>query len=262
MKKKSLNGMNQFIKFLLNNFPRSLLIRLSILFNPLLNFILKGTKFTDPINGKSYNKFFPYGYNNQRKNALSLGTLSLERHRLLWLYLKNETKFFNTKNNILHIAPEQCYYNIFKKHFNNYYTADLNSPLAEYKVDICKMPFGDDQFDFILCNHVLEHVYDDDLAIKELQRVLKINGVAILQVPIKVELNKTIDGRKIKDPKIRNKMFGQYDHLRTYGKDFFDKIEKHGFRVQRVVYCDYLTDDQIKKYGLVKDEIIPVCIKV
>ena len=124
------------------------------------------------------------------------------------------------------------------------------------------MPFGDNKFDFILCNHVLEHVYDDDLAIKELQRVLKINGIAILQVPIKNELDKTIDGRNIEDPKMRNEMFGQYDHLRTYGKDFFEKVEKHGFKVQREVYCDSLSDYQIKKYGLIKDEIIPVCIKV
>ncbi len=262
MRKMSLDGMNQFIKFLLNNCPRGLLIRLSILFSPLFNFILRGKKFTDPINGKSYSKFFSYGYNKQRKNALSLGTLSLERHRLLWLFLKNKTKFFSKKNEILHIAPEQCFYNIFKKYFKNYYTADLNSPLAEYKIDICKMPFGDNTFDFILCNHVLEHVYDDDLAIKELQRVLKINGIAILQVPIKNELDKTIDGRNIEDPKMRNEMFGQYDHLRTYGKDFFEKVEKHGFKVQREVYCDSLSDYQIKKYGLIKDEIIPVCIKV
>jgi len=260
-KKMSLNGMSRVIKFLLNSFPRSLLIRLSILFNPLFNFFLRGTKFTDPINGKSYSKFFPYGYNKQRKNALSLGTLSLERHRLLWLFLKNETSFFNSENKILHIAPEQCFYSFFKKHFKNYYTADLNSPLAEYKVDVCKMPFEDNSFDFILCNHVLEHVYDDDLAIKELRRVLKKNGIAIMQVPIKNELNKTIDGRNIQDPNIRNELFGQYDHLRTYGKDFFKKIEKHGFTVKKVKYCDNLTNNQVRKYGLVKDELIPVCIK-
>ena len=96
----------------------------------------------------------------------------------------------------------------------------------------------------------------------KLQRVLKINGIAILQVPIKNELDKTIDGRNIEDPKMRNEMFGQYDHLRTYGKDFFEKVEKHGFKVQREGYCDNLSDHQIKKYGLIKDEIIPVCIKV
>ena len=101
MKKISLSGMSQLIKFLLNSAPRSLLIRISIILAPLFNLLFKGKKFTDPINGKSYSRFFPYGYNKQRKNALSLGTLSLERHRLLWLYLKNETSFFNKKNKIL-----------------------------------------------------------------------------------------------------------------------------------------------------------------
>ena len=262
MKKMNLNGMRIIIKFLLNYFPRSILIRLSIIFRPVFNFLFSGDKFLDPINEKSYSRFFPYGYNNPRKNALSLGTLSLERHRLLWLYLKNETSFFNVNNKILHIAPEQCFYYFFKKYFKDYYTADLNSPLAEYKVDICKMPFNDNSFDFILCNHVLEHVYDDDLAIIELRRVLKNNGVAILQVPLDLKLKNTIDGRDINNLKKRNELFGQYDHLRVYGNDFFDKIKKHGFNVKRVKYCDNLSVNQIKKYGLIKEEIIPYCVKV
>ena len=262
MKKMNLNGMKKLIKFLLNNFSRDLLIRLSLILKPFFNIILKGKNFTDPINNKSYSRFFPYGYNNQRKNALSLGTLSLERHRLLWLYLKNESTFFNKKNKILHIAPEQCFYNFFKSYFKNYYTADLNSPLAEYKIDICDMPFDDNSFDFILCNHVLEHVYDDDLAVQEIKRVLKKNGIAILQVPIEMKLNKTVDGRDIKDLNKRNELFGQYDHLRLYGMDYFDKLENSGLVVKKVQYCKKLTIDQIKKYSLIEDEIIPVCIKV
>ena len=253
--------MNQFIKFLLNNFPRSLLIRLSILFNPLFNFILKGTKFTDPINGKSYNKFFPYGYNNQRKNALSLGTLSLERHRLLWLYLKNETKFFNTKNHILHIAPEQCYYNIFKKHFNNYYTADLNSPLAEYKVDICKMPFRDGKFDFILCNHVLEHIPDDLKAMQELFRVMKTGGMGIFQIPLDMNRKTTFEDNSITEPKKRTKIFGQYDHVRVYGLDYFKRLESCGFKVEKVDFTKTLSKQEISKYCLSEGEIIPVVYK-
>ena len=258
----NLSGMKQVVKFLLNNFPRGFLIRLSIALRPLFNYLLLGQKFIDPINERSYSKFFPYGYNSPRKNALSLGTLSLERHRLLWLYLKNETSFFLENNKILHVAPEQCYYNFFKKHFKNYITVDLNSPPAEYKADVCDMPFDSNSFDFILCNHVLEHVYDDELAIIELRRVLKKNGMAILQVPLNLNLNKTIDGRDINDIKKRNELFGQYDHLRIYGVDFFDKIKNHGFKVNRIRYCDNLSKDEIKKYGLIEDEIIPVCIKV
>ena len=138
----------------------------------------------------------------------------------------------------------------------------LTSPLAEYKVDVCDLPFQSDSFDFVLCNHVLEHVYDDELAIKELHRVLKKKGVAILQVPLNLEISETIDGRDIKDGKKRNKLFGQYDHLRTYGKDFFKKIESKGFKVKKIRYANNFTQNEIKKYGLVKDEVIPVCLKI
>ena len=91
---------------------------------------------------------------------------------------------------------------------------------------------------------------------------MKKNGIAILQVPLNLNLKKTIDGRDINDIKKRNELFGQYDHLRIYGADFFDKIKSHGFKVNRIRYCDNLSKDEIKKYGLIEDEIIPVCIKV
>ena len=109
----------------------------------------------------------------------------LERHRLLWLYLKNETDFFTKKIKLLHFAPEQAFYRKFKKLSNiDYDTIDLNSPIAKIKADICDLPFEDNTYDFILCNHVLEHVLDDKKAIKELYRVLKKDGTGIFQVPI------------------------------------------------------------------------------
>ena len=84
----------KFFKTLLNFVPRPLLIKASFLAKPLLNIIYSGDRYTDPINQKSYKKFLPYGYDFQRPNVLAPGTLSLERHRLLWLYLKQETDFF------------------------------------------------------------------------------------------------------------------------------------------------------------------------
>ncbi len=92
-----------------------MLIKLSYLAKPFITFWLKGNNFTDPIDGKSFRKFLPYGYENQRENALSPSTLSLERHRLLWLYLPNETDFFTAQKSVLHMAPEQCFLSIFKK---------------------------------------------------------------------------------------------------------------------------------------------------
>jgi len=255
--------LNFIIKSLLNIIPRELLISVSILFRPFLDFFYRGSKFHDPINNKSYRKFLPYGYNNIRDNALSPGSLSLERHRLLWLYLQNETQIFKKKFKVLHVAPEQAFYKKFIKLNNlDYVTFDMNSPIAKIKGDICNLPFSENQFDFVLCNHVLEHVNDDIAAMLELFRVLKKNGVAILQVPIDLTKNKTYEDSTITDKKERMKAFGQYDHVRIYGKDYFERLEKSGFKVEKNFYSKNFSDEEIYKYGINKNEIIPICRKL
>ena len=247
---------------MINTIPRPFLIWWSKFLAPLVDIFYRGNEFTDPINGKSYRKFLPYGYVKQRDNALSPGTLSLERHRLLWLYLNNETNFFSKTLKVLHIAPEQCFYNLFKNLKNiNYTTFDLNSPLADIKGDICNLPFKENSFDFILCNHVLEHINDDKKAMKELYRVLNKNGTAILQVPINQKSSKTFEDSSIVDKKERIEKFGQYDHIRLYGLDYFKKLESFGFKVDPLKYSKEFTESEIIKYGLIKDEIIPVCKK-
>jgi SAM-dependent methyltransferase len=254
--------MNKLIKLILNTFSRTFLIKISFVFQPILGLFLKGNQFTDPIDGKSFSTFLPYGYNNLRKNALSPSTFSLERHRLLWLYLKNETGFFDKKIKLLHFAPEQAFYNRFKKLSNiQYDTIDINSPLAMIKADICDLPIKDNTYDFILCNHVLEHILDDNKAISELHRVLKKDGVGIFQVPIDMKKEFTFQDDSITDKKERNKIFGQYDHVRVYGKDYFTKLKNAGFKVEEVDYTKNLSKDEIYRFSIVKGEIIPVCTK-
>ena len=253
--------MNLLVRLLLNLFTRTFLIRTSLLLKPFFDIFFKGTKFTDPINNKSYSYFFPYGYNKQRKNALCPGTFSLERHRLLWLYLKKETDFFNSNNKILHFAPEQCFHKFFKSFFKNYTSIDLNSPIVDIKADICNLPFNDNSYDYILCNHVLEHIYDDEKAMKEIFRVLNKNGIAILQVPIDIKSNLTQEGRDIDDKEVRSKLFGQYDHLRMYGLDYFKKLKKVGFNVKNIDYLSKLSKDEVEKFSLTNAGTIPVCIK-
>ena len=250
------------MKFLLSILPRSILIRLSIFFLPLLKIIYKGNKFTDPINGKSYRKFIPYGYKKIRPNALSPGTLSLERHRLLWLYLKRETTFLKDKKKVLHIAPEQALYREFKKiKFWNYTTLDLSSPLADIKADITNLPFDNNFFDLIICNHVLEHIPKDLIAMKEVFRVLKKNGVAIMQVPIDKNRLETFEDFSVKSSKKREELFGQYDHVRIYGQDFFDRLKSVGFRIQKIDYTKELSQEEINKFSINKGELIPIGIK-
>jgi SAM-dependent methyltransferase len=252
----------KLFKFFLNKIPRPLLIRVSYLIRPLIALFLKGPKYTDPIDGKSFRKFLPYGYENQRENVLSPSTLSLERHRLLWLYLKNETKLFNAPLKLLHFAPEQAFYKRFRKMKNlEYTTTDLNSPLADVKADICDLPFEDNSFDFILCNHVLEHIPDDSKAMEELYRILKPGGTAILQIPQDLSRENTFEDNSITSRKERAKIFGQYDHVRVYGRDYFDKLRSIGFKVQEVDYTNALTPSEIDSYRLAQGEIIPVCSK-
>ncbi|MGM5469622.1 class I SAM-dependent methyltransferase [Flavobacteriaceae bacterium LMO-SS05] len=254
--------MKNLFKFILNLLPRPFLIRLSYTARPFLAFFLKGETYTDPIDGKSFKTFLPYGYGKQRNNVLSPSTLSLERHRLLWLYLKNETDFFTASKKVLHFAPEQAFYSRFKKLKNlDYTTTDLNSPLADVKADICKLPFKDNTFDVVLCNHVLEHIPDDTKAMQEMFRVLKVGGMGIFQIPQDLNREKTFEDDSITDKKERSKIFGQYDHVRIYGRDYFDKLRSIGFKVEEVDYTATCSKSEIDKYRLAKGEIIPVVTK-
>ena len=256
--------MKKIFKFILNTIPRPILIRLSIVARPIIAFLLKGNKFTDPIDGNSFRMFLPYGYGTQRNNVLSPSTLSLERHRLLWLYLQNETNFFTSteKIKVLHFAPEQEFYKRFKKQTNlEYTTTDLLSPLADVKADICNLPFQDNTYDIILCNHVLEHIPDDTKAMQELYRVMKPGGMGIFQIPQDLKRNVTFSDDSITDQKERAKIFGQYDHVRVYGRDYFDKLRTIGFRVEEVDYNNTIPSNLVEKYCLEKGEISPVVYK-
>ncbi len=225
---------------------------------PLIAFFLRGSTYTDPIDGTSFRKFLPYGYESPRENVLSPSTLSLERHRLLWLFLKNRTDFFSKDLSLLHFAPEQAFYKRFKKLTNiTYTTTDLNSPLADVKADICKLPFENDSFDVILCNHVLEHIPDDTKAMQELYRVLKPGGWGVFQIPQDLGREHTFEDNSITDKKERAKIFGQYDHVRIYGRDYFDKLRKIGFKVEEVDLTQDYTPEEIERYRLAKGEIVP-----
>ena len=254
--------MKKVFKFLLNVIPRPILIRLSYVARPILAFLLRGKRYTDPIDGRSFRKFLPYGYGTQRPNVLSPSTLSLERHRLLWLWLQRETQFFKTPAKVLHFAPEQAFYKRFRKMKHlDYTTTDLQSPLADVKADICELPFGENEYDLIFCNHVLEHIPDDTKAMQELYRVLKPGGMVILQIPQDYTRAKTFEDNTITDRAERAAIFGQYDHVRVYGMDYFDKLRSIGFKVEAIDYTKQLTPKEVDTYRLAEGELLPVCSK-
>ena len=252
--------LNTLVGFLLKKIPRTLLQRISRPFFKIISIFYTGNNVECPICRKSFKKFFPYG-REARDNALCTNCLSLERHRLIYLYLKRKTSIFTKDTQVLHIAPEACLIDIFKKSDNIEYTsADLYSPLADIKMDIHNMPLDDNNFDFILCNHVLEHVENDIKALSEIKRVLKKGGRAIVQVPFYHPIpDKTIEDKSITSKTDREKLYGQDDHVRKYGIDYKNRLESVGFVVDIVEPNKILSETEIKKFGiLIKEEIYTV----
>jgi len=223
----------------------------------------RGNVFEDPISGKKYRKLLPYGRLQSRSNALAPHSLSLERHRLMWLYLKNRTDFFTSPKCVLHIAPEFCFIKPFKKLENlDYVTADLISPWADVKMDVQSIPFPDSSFDVVICNHVLEHVDDDMKAMHELYRVMKPGGFGIFQVPLDSSIDATLEDKNINTPELREKFYKQRDHLRLYGRDYGKRLSDAGFEITEDNYVQTLPRELVQKYALPKDEILYICKKV
>ncbi len=213
-----------------------------------------GQEYTCPCCESSFRTFLKAGINN-RPNAECPKCFSLERHRLLWLYLKNRTNLLSENLKVLHFAPEFQLYRLIRKLPNiDYLTADLSAPRVMVNIDITSIPFPDASFDAILCNHVLEHIPDDGKAMRELYRVLKPNGWAILQVPLDNNLAETLEDPQITSESDRIKFYGQKDHVRLYGRDYKNRLEAAGFQVQVHDYIQEIGTDLAEKYRLVSED--------
>jgi SAM-dependent methyltransferase len=247
--------MKKTIALLLNAIPRPWLIRLSRPVMKITSILYWGNEVECPVCGGRFSRFLPYGYNIIRKGVLCPRCFSLERHRLLWLYLKNRTGFFTDRLKVLHVAPEQCFYSRFRKLKNlDYTTADLESPLADFRLDIQNMPFNDNTYDTVICNHVLEHVPDDRKAMREILRVLKPGGFAILQVPMDMTLEKTHEDPSITDPHEREFHFRQKDHYRLYGRDYNERLKECGFITSGADYAEDLDQQTKSRFRLPENE--------
>jgi SAM-dependent methyltransferase len=250
----SLRFMKKLISLLIRYIPRKYLQLFSGVGLKALGIFYIGSKVECPICKSHYRQFLPYGRINPRPNALCPNCLSLERHRLIWLYLQEKTNFFQTKLSVLHIAPEHCFMKPFEEqHGDHYITADIESPLAKVKMDIHQIPFGENHFDVVLCNHVLEHVQDDIKAMNEINRVLKRGGWAILQVPFFSPVpDVTFEDTSVTDLREREKIFGQDDHVRLFGKDYPQRMEQAGLMVD----VNDFAQSQAEKFGLAKNELL------
>ena len=232
--------------------------------------IHSGTKYQCPICGYKSKDFYPIGINIpvlKEKQVVGAGLRnggcfkcdSSDRERLIYTYLVNKMDLLNQPKNIriLHLAPEKNLFRILYNHgFKNYVCGDLFTEGYKYpeyvqNMNVLNIPFEDNYFDLIICNHLLEHVPNDTDAMKELFRVLKQKGKAILQVPISKNSDKTFEDFSVTDPKEREIVFGQFDHLRVYGQDYPERLESEGFSVVRINISGEFT-----KYGLAINEDI------
>jgi SAM-dependent methyltransferase len=256
--------MKKLYKFLLNTLPRPLLIRMSYVFRKVAPVFYKGNNVSCPVCERSFRKFLSYGSNvAHRDNVLCPYDLTLERHRLMWLYLKHESNFFTAPQlNVLHIAPEQCFHSTFKAQKNlNYLTGDLVSPIADLHFDLHEIPLEDARFDVIFCNHVLEHVDDAKKCMSELYRVMKSGGWGIFQVPIDVNRETTYEDWSITSPKDREIHFWQKDHVRLFGNDYPQWLKSVGFNVTEAFQDFKITPEMLSRYRLNPNEKLYIVSK-
>lgn len=260
--------MGKIISFLLRFIPRKYLQLFSHIPLKIYTFFLKGNNVECPVCDAKLTKFLPYGRLVSRPNALCPNCLALERHRLMALYMKQRTNFYIAGNSggvplkVLHVAPEYCFIDRFEEMKNlEYITADIESPLAKVKMDIHDIPFEANTFDVAICNHVMEHVDDYHKAMSELYRVLKPNGWAIIQSPQDWTKAHTFEDPTITDPRERERVFWQNDHLRLFGRDYGRELEKAGFTVTEDDFVMKMSKDLVKRYSLPSEEIVYFCEK-
>lgn len=251
--------MKKAVRFAIDKVPRRHIHRVMDAGRAFTGILYAGKGMHCPVCGKNFRKFMPYGYGDVRDNALCPGCMSLERHRLMWLYMTRETDFFRSTPKVLHIAPERCFMKRLGKMLGgDYITADLESPLAKVKMDIQDIPFEDNSFDVVLCNHVLEHIEDDRKAMREMFRVMRPGGWGIMLVPLNPQRETTYEDASITSPEARKEAFRQYDHVRDYGLDYPDRLAEAGFEVEAINYASGFPPEEAAKYSLGCDTLFVV----
>lgn len=255
--------MNSLKSVVKNSIPENYLPGMIGMYYNLRSLFYIGNEVTCPCCGGSFSKFLAYGGDNPQEDSQCPRCGGVERHRILWLYLQNKTNFFKDDLKVLHFAPEYW----FQKNFKNlpnleYITTDLFDRLAMVKMDITNITYEDNQFDVILCSHVLEHIPDEHKAISELLRILKPSGWAILQVPLDTRREKTFEDPSIVSPEDRRRNFGQEDHVRLHGLDYKERLEKAGFKVKVEDYVQELGAEKAKKYKLEETRNGHMCNKI
>ncbi|HEY5531326.1 MAG TPA: methyltransferase domain-containing protein [Candidatus Anoxymicrobiaceae bacterium] len=254
---KLVNGISGLVKRIV---PARLIPLLLTAYGRLNALLYRGNALTCPCCGGRFRRFKAYGA-VKRPNSMCPRCRSFERHRLIWLFLEQKTGFFTDELKVLHFAPEFWFRRIFGRLPRmTYVTVDLRSPLADLKADITDVPCDSEEFDVILCVHVLEHVQDETRAVSEVLRILKPGGWAIISVPVDAGRETTYEVETSSGAE-RLKAYGKTDHVRVYGRDFQERLESAGFIVTREDYAAELGPDAVRKYALNPSSSIYLCTK-
>lgn len=238
---------------------------------------VKGTRHQCPYCHRPLSKFMPAGLDvpvlkrlnvvggGLRENVKCFVCGSIDRERLIYLYLKRHSSLLEVGGDVLHVSPEAVLMQtLLKNNKVNYVRSNIKASRADLIFDVTQIPLKDDAFDVIIMNHVLEHVDDDIAAMKEVYRVMRQGGFGIFQVPISFELESTLENDDVTTDEQRLATYGQEDHVRLYGLDYISRLESVGFKVKQF---DWKTDPKLypnrhNKYGLIDNEKLFVCSKV
>ena len=217
--------------------------------------IWRGDRVECPCCGGRFERFLPYW---NRDFCRCPRCDSHERHRALWLYLRDRAS--DLRGRLLHLAPEEAIArNLRHRPELEYVSADLDSPLAMLHFDVQDIPFRDATFDAVVCGHVLTEVPDDRRAMREMARVLRPGGWAVVMAAVEPGRAETYEDPAITDPEARRRAFLEPTNVRVYGADLADRLREAGFRVEVIPWPRELGDDAIRRYGLLPADEIYLC---
>ncbi|HMO63326.1 MAG TPA: methyltransferase domain-containing protein [Ferruginibacter sp.] len=226
--------------------PEALMLKLNVL-------RYRGSRYTCPFCGYTAKRLAPTGFDmpvlTEKKvvggglrEAACFKCTATDRERLVYIYLKEHTALLEKPEQLsaLHIAPEKNLSKfLLQQQLRQYVCGDLFTPGYKYashvqNMNILNIPYPDNHFRLVICNHVLEHIEEDSKAMKELYRVLQPGGTAILQVPVSTISANTYEDFSITTPEGRANAFGQFDHVRIYGRDYSQRLQQAGFIVNTI----------------------------
>lgn len=197
---------------------------------------------------------------NGKRVGLCPHCYSYDRGRWVYFVLKNFTSIFEGgAGKILHFAPERQIEKYLREIEKcEYYTADIEKGAADYEIDMTKMPFEDHKFDYIIANHVLEHVEDERSAISELKRCVKESGKIMLSFPVTMDVN-TFENPDLQSREDRIYYYGQEDHVRLYGRDFKERLESYGLKIEVYRPEELLMPKLIEEFRLIRNDSLLIC---